>query len=345
MGHNLFDKVCSFENIHLAYLKARKNKRYRDYVADFTLNLEGNLVFLRKDLMSGKYCHGEYKQRIISDSKKRLIKIAPFRDRVVHHAICNIIDPIFERNFINHSYACRSGKGNKRAALKFRSMIRGAERDDYCLQCDISKYFQSIRHDILLEMFKKKINDLRLINLLKKIIFSSYDQKLIYKNKTVYAGIPIGNLTSQLFANIYLNELDWYIKKTLKIKRYIRYMDDFLIISKDKKQLALYKQAIIFFLNDKLCLSLHPKKANILPLRNGVEFLGYKFFFTHCLVKKNTVKRFEKILKKQKKDIVYSQSQYAKRITSWRAFSEFADSYNLRKWLCEKYSVPGEFLV
>jgi len=350
MQTNLFEQVCSFKNIYLAYKKAKRNKKYRPYVLEFSADLERNIISLANDLKAGRYCHGKYKERYISDLKKRLIKIAPFRDRIVHHAICNIIEPIFDKNFVKESFACRTGKGNHRAVLKFKSMMRVFE-DGHCLKCDISKYFASIQHNILLDLIKKKIKDEKLVNLVTKVIYSSYDSKMDYLGKgSIYAGIPIGNLTSQLFANIYLNELDHFIKEVLKEKHYIRYMDDFLIVSPNKIILQKDKCIISKFLKRKLGLTLHSRKANILLLNRGVEFLGYKFFKNYRLIRKATIGRFEKSLKlyriKLKKREIDS-AFYLSSLRSWGTFARFANSYKLRQYLFIKYSLPIEahFLV
>lgn len=350
MQTNLFEQVCSFENIYLAYKKAKRNKKYRPYVLEFSANLERNIISLANDLKTGRYCHGKYKERYISDLKKRLIKIAPFRDRIVHHAICNIIEPIFDKNFVKESFACRIGKGNHRAVLKFKSMIRVFE-NSYCLKCDISKYFASIKHNILLDLIKKKIKDERLVNLIMKVIYSSHDSKMDYLGKeSIYAGIPIGNLTSQLFANIYLNELDHFIKEVLKEKQYIRYMDDFLIISPNKVILEKDKLIISKFLKRKLGLTLHPRKANVILLNQGVEFLGYKFFKNYRLIRKATIGRFEKTLKAHKIKLGRGEIDsgfYLNSLSSWGTFARFANSYKLRQYLFMKYSLPIEahFLI
>jgi len=203
--NNLFNKIYSFENLHLAYLKASRCKRYRDNVLEFSYNLEGNLLKLQKELLNQTYQHGKYREFIVKDLKKRHIKAAPFRDRVVHHALCNIIEPIFDKGFICDSYACRKDKGTHKAIKKTQIFLRSISdvkakkallEDTYCLQCDISKYFASIDHKILLNLIKKKIADKKVLWLIQGILDSSYDNE-------PGKGIPIGNLTSQLFANIY----------------------------------------------------------------------------------------------------------------------------------------------
>src|SRR4030042_5769754 len=173
---NLFQEVCSFENLHSAYLKARKCKRYKEYVLDFSYNLEKNLFLLQDELANQTYHCGSYNEFIINDSKKRLIKAPSFRDRIVHHALYNIIEPIFDNSFIYDSYACRQEKGTHKAILRLKGFLKNQE-NIYCLQCDVRKFFESIDHKILLELIKKKIADKKVLRVIEEIIDSSFDHK------------------------------------------------------------------------------------------------------------------------------------------------------------------------
>jgi len=342
---NLFDKICSFENLHLAYLKARKCKRYRNEILKFSYNLEENLLNLQEELLNQTYQHGGYREFIVCDAKKRHIKAAPFRDRVAHHALCNVIEPIFDKGFIYDTYACRAERGTHKAIKRFQSFLKN-NLNSYCLKCDISKYFDNIDHQILFKLIQKKIVDQKVLWLIKRILESS--------NKEFGKGIPIGNLTSQLFANIYLNELDQFVKHKLRMKYYIRYMDDFLILGYDKKELHRIEKEIKKFLQDKLKIELHPKKANVFPihpvrydkLSNGasknIDFLGYRIFGTHKLLRKSTVKRFIRRTKayqrKSKMDLI-SQEKFNQSLQSWLAYACFGNSYQLRKNLSGKLKV------
>ena len=343
---NLFDKICSFENLHLAYLKARKCKRYRSEILKFSYNLEENLLKLQEELINQTYQHGGYREFIVCDSKKRKIKAAPFRDRVVHHALCNIIEPIFDRGFIYDTYACRENKGTHRAIKRLEKFIKSVnstlrEREMnlrapkiYCLQCDVSKYFDSIDHQILFSLLRKKIADPKALWLIKIIVESS--------NKEPGKGIPIGNLTSQLFANVYLNELDQFVKHQLRIKYYIRYMDDFLILHFNKKELHKIKNQIQMFLRDKLKLELHPKKADIFPVDRSVDFLGYRIFRNHRLLRKSSVKRFikrVKIYRKRMENTLMTEEKFNQSLDSWLAYARFGNSWRLRQNLSEKLKV------
>jgi retron-type reverse transcriptase len=347
---DLFSKVIDFTNFHKAYKDARNCKRYRSSILKFGYNLEENLLALRWKIINKTYRHGRYREFVVTDSKKRIIKAAPFRDRVAHHAVCNIIEPIFERSFIFDSYACRRGKGTHAAIVRLEHFIKELksclsatksdssktitnrrERDGktqpikiYCLKCDISKYFDNVNHIILIEMIKQKIKDKNVLWLLNEIIESNPN------------GIPIGNLTSQLFANIYLNKLDHFVKRELHEKYYIRYMDDFLILGINKEHLYENKERIKFFLRDHLKLELHPKKAEIFPIDHGIDFLGYIIRDGRRYLRKSTVKRF--IKKKRRYEAMVKNGKrteisFENIMISWRGYASFVNSYRLMQKL------------
>ena len=211
----------------------------------------------------------------------------------------------------------------------------GKRKELFCLQCDVSKYFDSIDHKILLAIIKKKIVGGKTLWLIGEIINSGSSKK-VFENLFDYrlTGIPIGNLTSQLFANIYLNELDQFVKHRLREKFYIRYMDDFLILNHDKKKLHNLKQTIKEFLTDKLALTLHPKKANIFPVTNDIDFLGYRIFKNYRLLRKSTIKRFIKRMRKHRKKLdegTMTQDKLDHFVQSWLAYAEFGNTWGLRR--------------
>lgn len=313
---NLFNQICCFENIHSAYLKARKNKRYRNNILDFSGNLEKQLLQIKEELETGAYKHGEYREFIVCDSKKRQIKAPCFKDRVVHHALCNIIDPIFNPCFIFDSYACRKSKGTHRAIKRLKTFLKN-KNNVYCFQCDISKYFDSISHDILILLIKKEITCLKTIALIEEIINSSF-------KKEPGTGIPIGNLTSQLFANIYLNKLDQFVKQKLKSVYYLCYMDDFLFFGKNKSELNELSKIIGQFLYYELKLTVNSKKIIIFPCSLGIDFLGYIVFKDYILLRKATVKKFLGKIKNKNS---------AERKATWFAYAKHANSYLLSKKL------------
>jgi len=335
---DLFDELVSFDNLYFAYLKARKGKRFLDYVLVFEQNLEQELLNLQRDLKNDTYVHGCYREMIVNDSKKRLIKVAPFRDRIVHHALCNIIEPLLDKKFVYDSYACRKNKGTHKAVNRLQSFLRKNE-NVFCLQCDISKYFHSIDHIVLFGLCCKKISDEKVLLLISKIISSSNDFVYVDENGVERKkGIPIGNLTSQLFANLYLNLLDQFVKHKLKVHFYLRYMDDFLFLSSSKTFLNFIKNEVVCFLRDKLFLVLNPTKANLFPVKNGVSFLGFVVFPYYKLLRKSTVKRFIKRTKKQICNVetgFVNENDLKASLVSWRAYAKDANSFMLRKSLID----------
>jgi RNA-directed DNA polymerase len=325
---NLYEKICTYENIHSSYLSCRRSKRYNDYVLNFTWNLEEELEEIRKDLVQKTYKHGSYNSFILNDSKKREIKAAPFRDRIVHRAVYNVIEPIFDKTFIYDTYACRNGKGTHKAIKRLQKFLRVEETKQkpmYCLQCDISKYFQSIDHKILFSLIEKHIADKEVLWLIKEILDSEPE------------GIPIGNLTSQVFANLYLNEIDQYVKHNLQQKYFLRYMDDFLILSFSKKELHEIREKLHLFLKNDLKLKFHPKKANVYPVKKGVDFLGFLVFKDYRLLRKTTVCRFIKRTRKNKNKL--SSERFDSSLQSWLAYAIFGNSWKLRKSLEKKLKI------
>jgi len=310
----------SFEALHRAYLDARKCKRFRADILEFGFSVEEEIVKLKKELTSGAYRHGGYRSFILTDSKKRTIEVAPFRDRVVHHAIVEEIEPEFERTFIFDSYACRRGKGTHTAIRRTRSFVRRVSRNfsrpAYMIQCDIAKYFNSVDHTILFSLIEKKIKDKVVLRIISEII----------RSKTGERGIPIGNLTSQLFANIYLNELDHFVKNRLGARFYVRYMDDFLLFHKSPRVLVAWKTDIQKFLAEKLLLTLHWKRSGIQPI-GRVDFLGYVLFPHHTLLRKSSVRRIVQKMKRGE----YSPDS----IAAWNGYMKHADTFLLREKLKE----------
>jgi len=287
-GH-IFEDAFSFKALMHAYKRARRGKRYRYTALVFAENLEENILALRDELHTGTYEHGAYRQFIVHDAKKRHIQAAPFRDRAVHQAVYAALEPFFERSFIFDNYACRVGKGSLAAIDRFERYIKSSK---YVLACDISKYFASINHTTLKQLLARRIRDQRMLRVCEIIIDSN--------NAEAGKGIPIGNLTSQLFANVYLNELDQFAKHTLRAPQYIRYMDDFVLLSNDKAFLHHAREHIEAFLADKLQLVLHPKKVQIVPVRTGIDYLGYRIFPHYRKLRKQTVKRFVARTKREK---------------------------------------------
>lgn len=337
---NLFEKVCNYETLYHAYLKARRGKTNLAEVLKFTYNLEDELSKLQYELKNQTYKTGKYRHFVIFEPKERKISALPFRDRIVHHAICSVIEPIFEKKFIYDSYACRKGKGTHAGANRLQKFLR--KNNNYVLKCDVSKYFPSVNHEILKKIIREKIADKKLLWLLDNIIDSSEkgNQRFsCFPRSAQEKGIPIGNLTSQLFANIYLNELDEFVKYELRIKYYLRYMDDFVILHESKQEIHKIKEKIKLFLIS-IRLTLHPKKVHVFPATLGIDFLGYRIFNNHRLVRKSTVKRFLKTVKRKikKYDLeVMNFDKLMESFNSWEAYMSHGDSYALKNNLYSRY--------
>jgi retron-type reverse transcriptase len=292
--NGLWDGCIDFENIYRGYLAAARGKRYRDDVLSFKASLEDGLFSIIKELKDGSYQPLPLRQFWIYDPKQRLISAPVFRDRIVHHALVQIIEPVFERRFINESFACRAGRGTHASMHHVHHCTQLAKRqwgNYYVLKCDATRFFPSIKHDILKQIIRQSIRDKRLLRLIDTIIQSHESEPQTGR------GIPIGALTSQLFANVYLDPLDHYLKETCRIKYYARYMDDFVIIHRDKDFLWELLKKIEAFLRDRLELSLNPK-TGIYPGRHGIDFCGYRVWPTHIKPRKRTVKRAKRRLRK-----------------------------------------------
>lgn len=306
---NLYEQIYDFENLYQAYLSARKNKRFRRDVLRFSASLEENLIQIQNELIWNTYEVGRYKEFYVYDPKKRLIMALDFKDRVVQWAIYRQLNPLLDRRFIEDSYGCRIGKGTHKAADRLQYWLRQTDRKPdkyYYLKLDISKYFYRIDHEVLIKILRKKISDERLMQLLESII-NCDDTKFGIptgidadqcdkEDRLSEVGIPIGNLTSQMFANLYLNELDQYAKHTLKLHYYLRYMDDIIILHNDKKYLHEIKATIENFLNDELRLQLN-KKTAIRPINVGIEFVGFRIYSTHKKLKRKSLRRIKKRVK------------------------------------------------
>lgn len=272
---NIYPAIYSFESLYEAYLRARKGKRYRSEVLRFAGHLEGNLIQLQNELIWKMYKTGRYREFYIYEPKLRLVAALPFRDRVIQHALVAAIEPIWESRFIFDSYACRVGKGTHAGADRAQYFLRREQQRSgriYILKGDINKYFASIDHTILKQLLRRRIACPDTLGLLDEIIDS-----------TPNPGIPIGNLTSQLFANIYLHELDKFVKYTLKEPSYMRYMDDFIVVHHDKAHLQRIRWVVEAFLESRLKLVTNDKtQAFPVAAKTGraLDFLGYKIWPT-----------------------------------------------------------------
>ena len=292
---NLFEKICDIQNLHEAYYKASKNKRFTAGYINFRKNPEENLEKLRKSLLDGKYTHGQYRHFIITDPKQRLISAAPFPDRVIHHAIMNVLEPVFERQFIFHTYACRKGKGTHAAA---RYAFKCAGHSEFFLKLDVRKYFDSIDHTVLKQFLCRIIKDARCLELLFGVI-DSYKIDFEGASAARKKGLPIGNLTSQFFANFYLSALDHFILEKLKPEGYVRYMDDMVIFGDSVKNLKNIFDEVDHFCLEKLALFL--KIPVFGKTFRGVPFLGWRITTSRIFLLSKTKRRMKKRLKEIQK--------------------------------------------
>jgi len=334
----LFQKINSFENLLEASRKARRGKRYKTGTARFEKDLEKNLFKIMKVLEEKSYEPGPYRDFHISDPKKRLISAAPYQDRVIHHALINVIGPIIEKSFIYDSYACIKGRGTHQAIQRYRTFLIG---NSHVLKCDIKKYFWNIDHEILLGQLRAKIKCNDTLWLLKKIL-DSHEKKEeaeyfpgddLFTPLNSRRGIPIGNLTSQFFANLYLNGFDHFVKEELKAKYYIRYCDDFVVFGNGPKWLNAVRGGMEQYL-ETLRLKLHPNKSRVYRVSDGVDFLGFRIFPDHMRVRKSVVKGYRRKLQKMVRDYqdgALSVSGVRASIQSWIGHVKHADSYRLRE--------------
>src|SRR3989338_5009433 len=339
--NNLYEEICSINNLANAWRKAKKGKTKKDYVIEFKQNLRENILQLRKELLEQTYKPEQLVTFILRDPKTRKISKSHFRDRIVHHAICNIIEPIFDKIFIYDSYANRKGKGALKALQRFDQFKRKVSRNGkingwfnnnqikgYCLKADIKHYFEEVNHNILLNAVKKKIKCNKTIGLIKKIL-TNYARGGIHEK-----GMPLGNLTSQFFANIYLNELDKFVKHKIKAKYYLRYVDDFVILHNSKEQLITWKEEIDIFLKNELKLELHPDKSRIILLSKPIPFVGFRIFNYFKLLKKFNRNNIQRKLKKLHDLFLEKELTYDKIYEILQgsfAYMKQANTYNLRK--------------
>lgn len=279
--------IISVENLLCAWQEFLCGKRNRLDVQEFECDLMTNVIKLHQDLANFTYVHSGYEAFKISDPKPRDIHKASVRDRLMHHAIYRQLYPFFDKTFIADSYSCRNNKGTHKAINMFRSMAHQVSKNNtktcWVLKCDIRKFFANIDHDILKNILAKYIPDQNIIWLLNRVI----DSFEVEKNK----GLPLGNLTSQLFVNVYMNEFDQYVKHNLKQKYYIRYADDFVFMSDNKQELIDITPKIKDYLGKKLTLEIHPKKISLSTLASGVDYLGYINFPQHRILRTKTKKR------------------------------------------------------
>lgn len=344
---NLYPQITDFSNLYLAWQKASKGKRSCAAAANFEYKLSDELIRLQQELSEQTWQPGHYHSFYIRDPKKRLVSAAPFRDRVVHHALCHVTEAIYDNTFIGDSYANRKGKGTHAALDKAQALMR---RYPYVLQCDLKQFFPSVDHAILEALLNRKIVDEKVRWLMRQIVQSGegihqqeVQPKLFPNDDLLFAcrpcGLPIGNLTSQFWANVYLNELDQFVKRELRCKGYVRYVDDFLLFAENKKQLWEWKSAIRELLV-KLRLVMHEKSSTVYPVKNGVPYLGFRLYANHRRLKRKNGVNFQRRLRRFYKAYArgeLSREELNQRVQGWIAHVEKADTWGLRASL---FSTP-----
>lgn len=315
-----YQELTSINDLFQAWTEFRKGKRKRKDVQQFERNLENNLFELYSKLKTKTYRHGDYQSFYVQDPKQRHIHKAYVKDRVIHHLLYKYLYSLFDKNFIYDSYSCRLNKGThkgvKRLVKLTRIVSKNYTKPCWALKLDIKKFFASVDHQILLSLLKRKIKDQEILCLLKEVI------------ESFPKGIPLGNLTSQVFANIYLNELDQFIKHHLRIKHYLRYADDFILVSYSN-DLNHWIKRIKDFLWNKLKLEIHPNKIILRKLDWGIDFLGYIVLPRYILPRTKTKKRiFKKLSGKIDQSINLNQS-----LQSYLGYLSHADSFKLMEEL------------
>ncbi len=336
-----YPQVYDLLNLWQAFIKASRGRRSKPAVARFEYDLETELVQLRNELQAETYRPGNYDSFIVHEPKRRKISAAPFRDRVVHHALINVIGPALERKFIYDSYANQVGKGTHAALDRCTYFMR---RYNYFLPCDITQFFPSIDHQTLSGILSRTVKDartMRLVDLVlasgEDILWDEYDM-VYFPGDDLFAsnrqrGLPIGNLTSQFWANVYLNELDQFVKRVLKVHAYLRYVDDFVLFSNDKDRLHAWQSAIIAFLAS-LRLTIHENRAHVQSCKYGIPFLGFIVFPDHRRLKPAKGHAFQRRLRRLAaacRSGTLEWQDLSIRVAAWTAHLNHGDTCGLRR--------------
>lgn len=315
----LFDELCSHENLLKAHLKARKGKRKNPNVIEFEKDQTNNLFKIQWELRTRTYEPGPLKIFTVRDPKTRKISASPYPDRIVHHALINTIGSIFESRLIHDTFANRKKKGTRGAIERFDSFLRKCGRNNtkevYALKADIWHYFDTIDHQIVLSLLKRRIKDEGIIWLAELILKN-------HRTEETRKGMPLGNLTSQTIANLYLGELDHFVKWELRAKYYIRYVDDFVLLSTNQEELREWRERIEIFLRERMLLKLHPQKTKIVRMNSGITFLGLRIFPHFKLLKKSNYRRLWRKMEQ------FKRNQHS--FSGWEGYARMASTYGLR---------------
>ena len=345
----MWQDLCSIETLYLSYKKASKGRRSRPDVAEFEMNLEENLFNLQRELQDGEYQHGNYHSFYIHDPKKRLISAADFRDRIVHHALVTVLEPLYEKLFLPNSYANRVGKGTHRALKHCSSMMK---RYHYYLFMDVKQFFPSIDHQILLTLLGKVIKDEKVLSLCQvilksgeKVLNEQYDM-IWFSKDDLFAinrprGLPIGNMSSQFWANVYLHELDLLLERSSTDEAWLRYVDDFVVFSDSKKDLHQTKSTIVRFL-EQLRLVMHKGSAQPTPVSQGLTFLGFRLFPGYKRLKRTKLINGWRKLSVRKCCLdkgFLPRKTFENQLRGWLNHVRFGDTWNLRNQVLRKLGI------
>lgn len=330
----LWPQVCGFDALWRASRRARRGKRLRPDVAEFEFQLERNLWQLHEELMAHSYVPGVFHTFRIFDPKERWISAAPYRDRVVHHALTAVLEHVFEPTFIHDSYACRRGRGVHAAALRAEKFARGAS---WVLKLDIRQYFPSVDHQLLLSLVERRISDPHVLWLVD-VVLRSYEQPdpvpVWFPGDSLFTptersrGIPIGNQTSQFFSNVFLNPLDHFVLQQLRPAGYVRYADDLLVFGRSREQVRDLRERVIEYLLT-LRLRAHPRKSEYFPVSGGIPFLGFRVFPGRIRLARAGVRRFRRRARRMQRLYAAGELSFAEirqRLVSWAGHAAFGAS-------------------
>lgn len=346
----MFDAIAGWDNLWQAYSQAARGKRRKGSAAAFEHQLADRLIALQDDLRDRSYRPGAYRHFFIHEPKRRKISAAPFRDRVMHHALCNLIEPIFDARFIAHSYANRLGKGTHRAVDQLQRWVRQYR---YVLRMDVVQHFPSLDHAILRDKIARAIQDADVLWLVDAIlaggtgVLADEYTPVYFPGDDLFAisrprGLPIGNLTSQFWSNVYMNDFDWFVTRELGCSAYLRYVDDFAVFGDDKRTLWCWKQEIIARLaQDRL--TIHEAEAQVLPAQHGVPWLGFVVYPTHRLLKQRNAVNFRRRLEHNLDLYQAGQITFAEldaSVRGWINHVRFADTWGLREHIFRTHPVP-----
>ncbi len=328
VGH-LFERVCAFDNLLGAFERAFRGSGRTREACRFHFRLEPELLALQRELWEGIYEPAPYRYFRILDPKERTISVAPFRDRVVHHALVGVLEPVFERRFLFDSYATRKGKGTHRAVRRAQQCLR---RNAWFVKMDVARFFDSVDHGVLLEIVRRRIKDARVLDLVRRILVTSDRSRGLSRGK----GLPIGNLTSQFFANVYLDPLDHFLKDDRAVPGYVRYMDDMVVFGPTRECVKGVLHETEGFLEDRLRLRLNPRATLLNRSSRGLPFLGFRVFPGLVRVRRENIRRLKGRMRDRQKALArgaLTEEGFAESVRSLFAHAAFADSLGLRKAL------------